>query len=183
MFNKRTDPAASKPDAAPDKAGAGPAGHGGASPGPLISRRTRASLSSKQKRLRPTAGSDRNLVVGLGIRLSGEIKSCETLIVEGTVEAALADCRVLDVSEPGLFKGNATVERCEIAGRFEGELTVREQLLVRSTGRITGIVRYRDMQIERGGKINGSLEEMSAGDHDSAAPTAAPRDFTDSPDD
>jgi cytoskeletal protein CcmA (bactofilin family) len=180
MFSKRSRPT----DPSQGKARGGPAAE------PLTSRRSRGGPSSHHKRPQPAGGGSRKLVVGEGIRLSGEIKSCDALIVEGIVEATLSDCHALDVSEPGLFKGNATVALCEIAGRFEGELKVRERLLVRSSGRITGIVRYRDMQIESGGKINGSLEELPADrssaestGHDSALSTTASSDFTDPPDD
>jgi cytoskeletal protein CcmA (bactofilin family) len=183
MFSKRNDPS----ESAPDKAGGG-----GPSEGPLVSRRSRAASSSSRKHTQISAGSGRKLVVGEGICLSGEVKSCETLIVEGTVEAELTDCRVLEVSELGLFKGKATIELCEVSGRFEGELTVRERLLIRSKGRVTGIVSYRDIQIEHGGKINGSLEEMPADEApaegtdldepDSAASKAASDDITNSPD-
>src|SRR3546814_4945852 len=58
-------------------------------------------------------------------------RSCEKLVVEGRVEADLRDSQSLEISEPGLFKGNATVEDCEISGTFEGDLTVTG-LLVRS---------------------------------------------------
>ena len=180
MFSKRSRPT----DPSPGKAGGGSAG------GSPLSRRSRGGPSSHNKRPHSTSGGGRKLVVGEGIRLSGEIKSCDALIVEGIVEATLPDCHALDVSEPGLFKGNATVALCEIAGRFEGELKVRERLLVRSSGRITGIVRYRDMQIESGGKINGSLEEIPADrssaestGRDGALSTTASSDFTDPPDD
>ena len=186
MFTRRSRP----PHPSPGKAGGSPADRGGSAAGPPISRQSRGGPSSNHKRPPAAAGSRRTLVVGEGISLSGEIKSCETLIVEGIVEATLSDCHALDVSAPGLFKGNATVALCEIAGRFEGELKVRERLLVRASGRITGIVRYRDMQIESGGKINGSLEEIPADmssaettGRDSALPTTASSDFTDPPDD
>jgi cytoskeletal protein CcmA (bactofilin family) len=107
----------------------------------------------------PTEG--RSLVVGREIRLSGEITSCERLVVEGNVEADLTDSRSLEISDHGSFKGNAKVEICEVAGHFQGELTVNETLVVKASGRIEGKLRYREMEIERGGKIVGFLEQLS----------------------
>ncbi len=103
----------------------------------------------------------RKLVVGRDISLSGEINACETLIVDGQVEADLKDCEVLRISAPGLFKGTAVVDQADISGRFEGELTVRGRLVLRATGRIAGQLRYNDMEVERGGKIGGTLEELT----------------------
>lgn len=107
------------------------------------------------------ATEGRKLVVGRDISLSGEITACETLIVDGQVEANLKDCEVLQISAPGLYKGAAEVDRADISGHFEGELTVRGHLVLRATGRITGRLRYKDLEIERGGKIAGALEELA----------------------
>jgi cytoskeletal protein CcmA (bactofilin family) len=101
-------------------------------------------------------------VVGREISLSGEIKACEILIVEGQVEADLQDCKTLRISEAGLYKGTARVESAEIRGRFEGDLTVTAALDLRAGGRIVGSLRYGDLQVERGGKIVGTMEEIAA---------------------
>ena len=105
-------------------------------------------------------GEGRKLVVGREISLSGEIKACEKLIVEGQVEADLQDCKILRISESGLFKGTAVVDEADIRGRFEGDLTVQVHLDLRSSGRIEGTLRYAGLQIERGGKVVGAMEEL-----------------------
>lgn len=100
------------------------------------------------------------LIVGRNIQLKGEITACDTLVVEGRVEASM-NSRMIQVSEAGLFDGEATVETAEIAGRFEGTLTARGRLLVRSTGKITGKVRYGRVEIEDGGEIAGEIGVLS----------------------
>jgi cytoskeletal protein CcmA (bactofilin family) len=100
----------------------------------------------------------RKLIVGRDITLSGEITSCEKLIIEGSVEANLSNCRDVDISETGLFKGSATVEEAEIRGRFEGTLTVKKRLSIRASGRVTGTVRYGQIEIECGGQISGDIQ-------------------------
>ena len=119
------------------------------------SRRTQLNLPGA----RPVE-EGRKLVVGRDISLSGEIKACEKLIVEGQVSANLKDCTVLEISASGLYEGAAQVDRAEISGRFEGDLTVKGSLTLRATGRVSGKLRYGDMEIERGGKIIGTLEEI-----------------------
>ncbi len=101
---------------------------------------------------------DRRLTVARGITLKGEVAGCQRLTVEGSVEATLTDCQVLDVAENGSFSGKATVEQAEVRGRVDGELTVLGRLLVRATGRISGKVRYQDLSIEQGGRIAGQVE-------------------------
>ncbi len=108
---------------------------------------------------RPT--ESRKLVVGRDIALAGEIKSCELLVVEGLVEADLKGCRLLQIGETGVFKGSAEVAEAEIGGRFEGELVITGRLFLRATGHIAGSLRYNEMEVERGGKMSGSIEELS----------------------
>jgi cytoskeletal protein CcmA (bactofilin family) len=100
----------------------------------------------------------RKLIVGREISLSGEITSCDKLIVEGSVEANLQNCHDVDIAESGLFKGSATIDELEVRGRFEGNLVVRKRLLVRSTGRVSGTIRYGQIEIERGGQISGDIQ-------------------------
>ena len=106
------------------------------------------------------AGPERRLVVGREISLSGEIKACEHLVVEGKVKADLNDCKLLQISVSGLYRGAATVDQADISGHFDGELTVRGTLILRSTGRVSGTLRYGEMEIERGGKVSGSLQDI-----------------------
>jgi len=108
------------------------------------------------------AAESKKLIVGREIRLNGHISACERLIVEGTVEAALTDCRTIEVADAGTFKGSAQVESAEISGRFEGTLTVRERLLIHSSGRVTGTVHYGRIEIEQGGEINGDVKSLGS---------------------
>ncbi|MCZ8123750.1 MAG: polymer-forming cytoskeletal protein [Tagaea sp.] len=98
----------------------------------------------------------RKLIVGKEIVLSGQITSCERLVVEGRVEASL-DSRWMEITDTGVFKGMAEIENAEIAGVFEGTLTVREKLMIRSGGKVSGTIRYARIEIEEGGQISGEV--------------------------
>jgi len=100
----------------------------------------------------------RKLIVGREITLSGEITSCDMLLVEGSVEANLTNCRDVDIAESGLFKGSASIEDAEIRGRFEGNLVVRKRLLIKASGRVSGTIRYGQIEIECGGQISGDIQ-------------------------
>jgi cytoskeletal protein CcmA (bactofilin family) len=98
------------------------------------------------------------LTVGPNIKLKGvEITDCDTLVVEGSVEATM-DSRVIQISERGSFKGSAEIDIAEIRGQFDGNLTVRQKLVIYSTGKVTGRVRYGKVVIEEGGQLSGEIE-------------------------
>lgn len=99
----------------------------------------------------------RKLIVGKEIVLSGQITSCERLVVEGRVEASLSDSRWMEIAESGVFKGMAEIENAEIAGAFEGTLTVREKLMIRAGGKVSGTIRYARIEIEEGGQLAGEV--------------------------
>lgn len=97
------------------------------------------------------------LTVGPNIKLKGvEITDCDTLVVEGLVEATM-DSRVIQISEQGAFKGSAEIDVAEIRGEFNGNLTVRQKLVIYSTGKVTGIIRYGKLVIEEGGQLSGEI--------------------------
>ncbi|CAN5683043.1 hypothetical protein BH10PSE18_BH10PSE18_16380 [soil metagenome] len=97
------------------------------------------------------------LTVGPNIKLKGvEITDCDTLVVEGTVEATM-DSRVIQISEQGAFKGSADIDIAEIRGMFDGNLTVRDKLVIHSTGKVTGKIRYGKIVIEEGGQLSGEI--------------------------
>ena len=98
------------------------------------------------------------LTVGPNIKLKGvEITDCDTLVVEGSVEATM-DSRVIQISERGAFKGSAEIDIAEIRGQFDGNLTARQKLVIYSTGKVTGRVRYGKVVIEEGGQLSGEIE-------------------------
>lgn len=104
----------------------------------------------------PEGGS--KLTVGPNIKLKGvEITDCDTLVVEGLVEATM-DSRVMQIAEQGAFKGSAEIDIAEIRGQFDGNLTVRQKLVIYATGKVTGKIRYGKVVIEEGGRLSGEVE-------------------------
>lgn len=107
------------------------------------------------------AQSGSKLIVGPDIKLKGvEITDCDTLVVEGRVEASM-DSRVIQIAEHGVYAGTVGIDVAEIHGRFEGELTARKQLIIHATGRVSGTIRYGKLTIEEGGEISGTVSTLS----------------------
>jgi cytoskeletal protein CcmA (bactofilin family) len=105
---------------------------------------------------------DRRLTIGAGITMSGEIESCDYLLVEGTVEAALKGANVLEIAESGTFYGTVEIGEANIAGRFEGDITVHGRLTISATGTVTGSIIYKELELEAGAMIDGKLTPLSA---------------------
>ena len=106
--------------------------------------------------------SGRKLVIGEGITMSGEIESCEHLIVQGTIEAVLKGASLLDVSQTGAFLGTVEIDEANIAGRFEGDITVKGRLTIESTGEVVGSISYKELSMEAGAVIDGSVSPIGS---------------------
>ncbi len=115
------------------------------------------------------------LTVGPNIKLKGvEITDCDTLVVEGLVEATM-DSRLMQISQQGAFKGSAEIDIAEIHGEFDGNLTVRQRLVIYATGKVTGKIRYGKVVIEEGGQLSGEIQFGTTGASGAArSPTAKP---------
>lgn len=139
----------------PPIAGRVPGAYPGAYPGAQSFTQQTASTAND-----PAAG--RKLYIGQGITLSGEIESCDHLVVEGTVEAALKGASVLEIAESGAYFGTVDIDEATIAGRFEGDLTVRGRLTVKSSGSITGSITYKELAVEAGAAVDGKITPLDA---------------------
>ncbi len=116
--------------------------------------------------------SGTRLIVGPDIKLKGvEITDCDTLVVEGRVEASM-DSRVIQIAEHGVYSGSVCIDIAEIHGRFEGELTARKHLLIHSSGRVSGTIRYGKITIEDGGELSGTISTLAAGGVDKGTDAA-----------
>jgi cytoskeletal protein CcmA (bactofilin family) len=121
---------------------------------------------------RRSDGDLRRLTVGREISLSGEIASCDSLIVEGSVEANLQNCRDVDIADSGLFKGTAEIDNADVRGTFEGNLVVRKRLLIRAGGLVSGTIRYGQIEVELGGQICGDVQANGDSDVIAELPNA-----------
>lgn len=101
------------------------------------------------------------LIVGPDVKLkSAEILDCDTLVVEGRVEATM-DSRVIRIADRGVYSGKVSIDIAEIHGQFEGELTARSQLIIHATGKVSGKIRYGKILIEEGGQISGEIKSLA----------------------
>ena len=184
MFSKKTEdqPAAAAPEADEPEAVAATAPAAVAPPqaAPVLPARRTVVRPEVVRRAPDYPGAEaepsrggysegKKLIVGRDIALNGTISACEKLVVEGRVEANISDCREIEVAESGTFNGEAEIDVAEISGNFEGVLTAHELLLVRSTGRVTGTIRFGRLEVERGGEIDGDVHVLDAGDQEDGA--------------
>ena len=171
VFTNRSEPIARKDNRVVPDSGAAPAAQPVANltnrPALQVAAADPPSLAPPVTTLKePTPPGDNNvsearLIVGPEVKLKGaEILDCDTLVVEGRVEATM-DSRVIRIAGQGSFNGKVSIDIAEIHGTFEGELTARHQLIVHATGRVSGKIRYGKLVIDEGGELCGDVNTLS----------------------
>ena len=167
FFGKRDAPAPPPPPRGTSSSLGGTSSLGSAS-GASAQPFAAPSSASPAATATPTSESGAKLTVGPNIKLKGvEITDCDTLVVEGTVEATM-NSRVIQIAEQGAFKGSAEIDIAEVRGVFDGNLTVRQKLVIFSTGKVTGKIRYGKIVIEEGGQLSGEITFGTAAESSSS---------------
>ncbi len=65
--------------------------------------------------------------------------------------------RSVQIAENGAFIGKVDVDVAEIRGEFSGEMTARKKLVIHTSGRVSGKIRYGKMLVQEGGEITGDV--------------------------
>ena len=90
-----------------------------------------------------------------------EIDDCDTLVVEGRVEATMVS-RAIQIAENSAFNGKVDVDVAEVRGEFSGEMTARRKLVIHASGRVSGKIRYGKMLVQEGGELSGDIAALDS---------------------
>jgi cytoskeletal protein CcmA (bactofilin family) len=104
-------------------------------------------------------GSEGTLFVGAGVTLRGDVDVPGAASVDGKFEGTLK-AKTLIVGQTGHVSGQISAETAEIRGMVDDQLVVRNKLVLRASGSISGAISYSKIMVEEGGSISGSIEVM-----------------------
>ena len=103
--------------------------------------------------------SEGSLFIGTGVTLKGDVDVPGAASVDGNFEGTLK-AKPLIVGQTGHVSGQISVETAEIRGMVEDHLTVRNRLVLRSSGSLSGTIAYSKIMVEEGGSITGTIQMM-----------------------
>jgi len=98
-----------------------------------------------------------DLVLGENSRISGDVSSSETIIVEGAVVGDLDGEKVI-LGEKSFVQGNVRAVVISVAGRIDGNLSAKESLEIKAKARISGNIRTKSLSIMAGAVFNGACD-------------------------
>lgn len=110
----------------------------------------------------PASGAPRaneSALIGPGLKVEGEVRGAEDLILDGEVKGALAlGQHQLLIGEAGRAEADVTARRVIIYGVLVGNVEAAEAIELGHTARVQGNLRTPALRIDEGALLNGRVE-------------------------
>jgi cytoskeletal protein CcmA (bactofilin family) len=101
---------------------------------------------------------EKNVVyIGEGVSVNGAVRAQDIVVVDGSVDGEIS-CAQLIVGVTGVVNGVITVTEADVYGKIGSDITIKELLIVRASGRVEGKWTYGEIEVEKGGILSGSAE-------------------------
>ncbi len=97
--------------------------------------------------------------MGEGVVLNGTFVVPDIASISGSIEGEIT-ARELIVASSGVIRGKVVADIIDLRGEIHDTLTAKKSLFIRSTGKALGSVQYAEIEIEKGGDLQGSLKKI-----------------------
>jgi cytoskeletal protein CcmA (bactofilin family) len=106
------------------------------------------------------ADSLESVVIGDGVIVKGAFTVPSKAVINGVIEGDLTAEEVL-IGPTGRITGRVSAKLIDVRGQLHNTIVSEKSLIVRATGKIVGKVHYAEIEIEKGGEIEGALHQGS----------------------
>jgi cytoskeletal protein CcmA (bactofilin family) len=116
-------------------------------------------------------------VLGRSVMLKGDLSGREDLLIEGQFEGSVTlNEHCLTVGPNGQVKGEIQARQVVVQGAVTGNISAREKIEIRKSGRVVGDLVAAGIAIEDGAYFKGSIDIVreKAGEPAGSIPAAAP---------
>ena len=100
-----------------------------------------------------------NLYLGAGVIANGAITAPGLIEIDGTITGVIT-AESVNITGNGEVKGTTTADHIRVAGKLMEVSVAKRSLLIESTGRVSGDISYGDLEIRKGGDIQGSIKSV-----------------------
>ena len=96
-------------------------------------------------------------IIDAGLKINGVFSYKGRLIVNGMIEGTITGENLV-IAEGGVVVANVNVHSASVGGKFEGELTASNEVVILPTGICSGKFLCKSLVVEAGGLINGDVK-------------------------
>lgn len=108
------------------------------------------------------ADSLESVVIGDGVIVKGVFFVPSKAVINGVIEGDLTAEEVL-IGPTGKITGRISAKVIDVRGQLHNTVISEKSLIIRSTGKITGKIHYVEIEIEKGGEVEGTLTQALEG--------------------
>jgi cytoskeletal protein CcmA (bactofilin family) len=112
-----------------------------------------------------------SLLVGEGVFMKGTMRVPGVASVDGKLEGELSADSVF-IQQNGSMDGQTTANHVRVAGTLTDTTVANRTLVVEATGLVAGSITYQELEIKKGGSLQGGIYKV--GREIPAAPVRAP---------
>lgn len=102
------------------------------------------------------------LLVGEGVFMNGTIKVPGLATIDGKIEGAIT-ADTIYITANGAIKGKTTANHIRVGGELTDTTVANKTLVIESVGTISGSITYADLEIKKGGSLQGSILKIKDG--------------------
>jgi cytoskeletal protein CcmA (bactofilin family) len=102
-------------------------------------------------------------IVDKGLSVEGSLYADGKLVIAGSLKGSLVGNAVV-AAGGSVVNAEAKVDNLVIAGDFQGDVTVYDRLHISPTGNFTGNIVCKNLRLEVGGILNGSVRPLEEAD-------------------
>ena len=102
------------------------------------------------------------LLVGEGVFMNGTIKVPGIATIDGKIEGAITADTIF-ITANGAVKGKTTANHIRVGGELTDTTVANKTLVIESAGTISGSITYADLEIKKGGSLQGNILKVSEG--------------------
>lgn len=100
-------------------------------------------------------GSGPGTVVGANVKLQGQLRDTQDIIVHGQVDGEVASEKNVTISDSATIKGPVAANIVTVGGTVRGSIEAREKLEILPTGKVIGSITTKELTIKPGAIFNG----------------------------
>jgi len=100
-----------------------------------------------------------SVFIGDGVSFKGSISAPDEAVIEGQFDGDLTVGNLL-IGQTGRVTGTIKADRVDVKGELNKDISTRQLLIVRSTGKVNGTLEYGEIEIERGGQVRGNMTQV-----------------------
>ena len=97
-----------------------------------------------------------DLYVGSGVEMTGNVVAPGLVEIDGSFDGVIK-AQSVNVTSHGVVNGTTEASHIRVEGQVNQTLKAASTLLIESSGKVTGDVSYADLEIRRGGDLQGSI--------------------------